>query len=234
LPLLSSNFVSRSRLIFVGPPGSGKGTQAPKFKEEFQLAHLSTGDMLRDAVAKQTELGKEAKTIMNEGKLVPDELVVSLIAEAFSSPDCQKGFILDGFPRTEAQAVLLDELLKKNGTSIDGVISLTVDDELLIKRITGRLIHPASGRSYNIYFNPPKVEGIDDITGEPLVKRGDDTEEKLKTRLDEFHAKTRPVLTHYEKKVYDIPSHDDMENITKRIREAILKIQESKLQKSVA
>lgn len=216
------------RLIFVGPPGSGKGTQAPKFKAEFELAHLSTGDMLRDAVSKQTEIGVQAKAIMNEGKLVPDELVVQLIAEAIKAPECRKGFILDGFPRTVDQAKLLDSLLSKHDTAIDGVINLTVDDELLIKRITGRLIHPPSGRSYNIYFNPPKVEGKDDITGEDLVKRGDDTEEKLRTRLEEFHAKTEPVLQHYEARRHDIPAEDDMEAIAGRIRTAILAIQGKK------
>lgn len=218
------------RLIFVGPPGSGKGTQAPKFKAEFGLAHLSTGDMLRDAVARKTDTGIKAKVLMDDGKLVSDELVVQLIADAIHGPDCRKGFILDGFPRTEEQAKLLDNLLSHNEVAIDGVINLAVDDELLVKRITGRLTHPASGRSYNIYFNPPKKEGVDDVTGEPLVKRGDDTEEKLRTRLEEFHAKTKPVLAHYQKlhKVHDIPAHDDMENIAGRIREAILAIQQAK------
>lgn len=216
------------RIIFTGPPGSGKGTQAPKIKEEFGLAHLSTGDMLRDAVAKGTELGKQAKSIMDDGKLVSDQLVTEIVGEAIHRPDCKKGFILDGFPRTVDQANLLDELLRKETSEIDCVINLVVDDELLIKRITGRLIHPASGRSYNVYFNPPKVEGVDDLTGEPLVKRGDDTEEKLRTRLEEFHAKTKPVLTHYAEKVVDVPADGDMETITENVRKAMQALAEKK------
>lgn len=218
------------RTIFVGPPGSGKGTQAPRIKTEFELAHLSTGDMLREAVAQGTELGKQAKEVMASGKLVSDELVAQIVSEALKQPSCKKGFILDGFPRTVEQAKLLDELLSRDGSGIDCVINLTVADELLIKRITGRLTHPPSGRSYNIYFNPPKVEGIDDITGEPLVKRGDDTEDKLRTRLEEFHQKTQPVLSHYGDKVIDITAEDDLELITERIRAALTKIRDDKYQ----
>jgi adenylate kinase len=186
--------------------------------------------MLRDAVAKKTKLGLEAKTLMDSGKLVGDQLVTDIVSEALKQPECRKGFILDGFPRTVDQACLLDEVLSKDGGSIDCVINLKVDDELLVKRITGRLIHPPSGRSYNIYFNPPKVEGIDDITGEPLVKRGDDTEEKLRTRLGEFHEKTQPVLTHYGSRVTDIPAEDDMDAITERIRTALIGIYSAKQQ----
>lgn len=222
------------KTIFVGPPGSGKGTQAPRIKNEYSLAHLSTGDMLRDAVAKGTELGQQAKSVMESGKLVSDELVAQIVSEAIQGDQCRHGFILDGFPRTANQAVLLDELLntahlpEHPSTAIDCVISLVVADELLIKRITGRLIHPASGRSYNIYFNPPKKEGIDDVTGEPLVKRGDDTEDKLRTRLEEFHEKTQPVLTHYAAKVVDIPADGDMEAISGHIRTALNRIQQEK------
>jgi adenylate kinase len=189
------------RTIFFGPPGAGKGTQAPKIKDEYCLCHLSTGDMLRAAVKNGTEMGKKAKSIMDAGKLVGDDVVAGIIAEAIDAPDCQKGFILDGFPRTVPQAQMLDEMLAKKGSSIDKVINLEIADELLIKRITGRLVHAASGRSYNIYFNPPKVEGIDDVTGEPLMHRGDDTEDKLGARLDEFHTKTEPVLKYYGDKV---------------------------------
>jgi adenylate kinase len=222
------------KTIFVGPPGSGKGTQAPRIKNEYSLAHLSTGDMLRDAVAKGTELGQQAKSVMESGKLVSDELVAQIVSEAIQGEQCRHGFILDGFPRTANQAVLLDGLL---GTAhlpvhppagIDCVINLVVADELLIKRITGRLIHPASGRSYNIYFNPPVKEGFDDITGESLIKRGDDTEDKLRTRLEEFHEKTQPVLTHYAAKVVDIPADGDMEVISSHIRNALNRIQNEK------
>lgn len=218
----------------MGPPGSGKGTQAPRIKNEYSLAHLSTGDMLRDAVAKGTELGREAKSVMESGKLVSDELVAQIVSEAIQGDQCRHGFILDGFPRTANQAVLLDGLLGTANlpvhppAAIDCVINLVVADELLIKRITGRLIHPPSGRSYNIYFNPPAKEGVDDITGEPLIKRGDDTEDKLRTRLEEFHEKTQPVLTHYASKVVDIPADGDMEAISGHIRTALNRIQHEK------
>ena len=223
-----------SKTIFVGPPGSGKGTQAPRIKNEYSLAHLSTGDMLRDAVAKGTELGQQAKSVMESGKLVSDELVAQIVSEAIQGDQCRHGFILDGFPRTANQAVLLDGLLGTANlpvhppAAIDCVINLVVADELLIKRITGRLIHPPSGRSYNIYFNPPVKEGLDDITGEPLIKRGDDTEDKLRTRLEEFHEKTQPVLTHYASKVVDIPADGDMEAISGHIRNALNRIQNEK------
>ena len=147
------------RTIFFGPPGAGKGTQAPKIKEEYCLCHLSTGDMLREAVKAGTEMGLKAKSIMDAGKLVGDDVVAGIVAEAIKGPECSKGFILDGFPRTVNQAIILDKLLEDQGVSINHVINLEIDDDLLIRRVTGRLIHPASGRSYNIYFNPPKVAG---------------------------------------------------------------------------
>lgn len=211
------------RCIFLGPPGSGKGTHAPKVMAELGLKHLSTGDMLRDAVARGTKLGLEAKDVMEKGELVSDNLVVEIVGEAIQQPECAQGagFILDGFPRTLEQSRLLDNLLSKNNTAIDCVINLDVADELLIKRITGRLIHQPSGRSYNIYFNPPKEEGKDDITGEPLMKRPDDNEEALKTRLEAFHTMTTPIINHYGNKVINIKADDDMDNITTRILNAL-------------
>lgn len=210
-----------NRTIFFGPPGAGKGTQAPKIKEEYCLCHLSTGDMLREAVKAGTDMGKKAKSIMDAGKLVGDDVVAGIVAEAIKSPECSKGFILDGFPRTVNQAKILDDLLKQQNVSIDRVINLSIADDLLVKRVTGRLIHASSGRSYNIYFNPPKVAGIDDITGEPLIKRGDDTAEKLISRLDEFHNKTTPVLKYYGDKVSNINADADMEEITEQIRKVM-------------
>jgi adenylate kinase len=201
--------------------GSGKGTQAPRIKEEYCLCHLSTGDMLRDAVSKGTELGRKAKGLMDAGKLVGDDVVAGIVSDAIKSSECAHGFILDGFPRTVNQAKILDELLAKQSVGIDRVINLEIDDELLVRRITGRLIHAPSGRSYNIYFNPPKVAGIDDLTGEPLIKRGDDTEDKLRARLDEFHSKTTPVLEYYGSKVAHIKADDDMDVITQLIRTAL-------------
>jgi len=211
----------QKRLIFVGPPGAGKGTQAPIVKDEWCLCHLSTGDMLRDAVKQGTPLGKQAKDLMAAGKLVGDELVAGVVAEAIKSDDCKRGFILDGFPRTTNQAKILDGLLAKQGIGIDKVINLEIADEILIKRVTRRLIHTASGRSYNIYFNPPKVAGIDDLTGEPLIKRGDDTEDKLKTRLEAFHNETVPVLNFYGKKVVNIHADNELDAITKEVRDAV-------------
>lgn len=177
--------------------------------------------MLREAVKNKTEIGLKAKAVMEAGKLVGDDIVAGIVAEAIKSPTCTRGFILDGFPRTVNQAKILDELLAKQKVAINRIVNLEIDDELLVRRITGRLIHPASGRSYNIYFNPPKVEGKDDITGEPLVKRGDDNESSLRTRLGEFHAQTTPVLKYYGDKVSTINADQDMNVVTKQIRTAL-------------
>lgn len=212
---------TEKRTIFFGPPGAGKGTQAPIIRDEYCLCHLSTGDMLRDAVKRGTPMGKKAKEIMNAGKLVGDDVVVGIIKDALKSPECSKGFILDGFPRTVPQARMLDALLAEDGNSIDTVVNLSVDDSILLKRVEGRLIHQASGRSYNIYFNPPKVAMTDDITGEPLMKRKDDNAAQLATRLNEFHQKTKPVLNYYQSKVAHINADDDMSNVTKAIRKSL-------------
>ena len=209
------------RTIFFGPPGAGKGTQAPRIKEEYCLCHLSTGDMLREAVEKGTPLGKKAKSIMEAGKLVGDDVVVGIVGDAIKGAECQKGFILDGFPRTVAQARMLDEILKADGTEIDRVVNLEIDDSILLKRVTGRMIHPASGRTYNIFFSPPKVAGVDDVTGEPLIRRSDDTADKLKTRLDEFHKKTSPVLDYYGSKVARINADAHVDEVTEKIRESL-------------
>lgn len=211
----------QKRTIFFGPPGAGKGTQAPKIKEEYCLCHLSTGDMLRDAIRTGSEMGRKAKAIMDAGKLVDDHVVAGIVAEAIRKPDCSNGFILDGFPRTVAQAAILTDLLAQQHIGIDKVINFEIDDDLLVKRITGRLIHEKSGRTYNIYFDPPKVEGIDDVTGEPLMKRSDDSADKLRTRLEEFHKKTEPILRFYGEKVVAIKADADMESMTQEIRKAL-------------
>lgn len=187
--------------IFFGPPGAGKGTQAPRVANQYCLCHLSTGDMLREAVANKTEMGLKAKSLMDAGKLVGDDVVVGIIKDALKAPECSHGFILDGFPRTVPQARMLDAFLTESGREIDKVINLSIDDSILIKRVEGRLIHTPSGRTYNTYFSPPAREGLDDVTGEPLTKRPDDNAAKLKTRLEEFHSKTTPVLQHYGSKV---------------------------------
>ena len=158
-----------ANVIMIGPPGSGKGTQGPKIKDDLCVCHLATGDMLRDAVKRGTETGKQADAIMKAGKLVSDELVINLINDNLDNPECERGVLLDGFPRTVVQAEKLDSMLSSRKMNIDKVLEFKVDEEKLIERIEGRRVHTASGRSYHVKFNPPKVEGKDDPTGEPLI-----------------------------------------------------------------
>lgn len=194
-------------MILFGPPGAGKGSQAPKIVEKLSIPQLSTGDMLRAAVAAGSEVGKQAKDVMASGGLVSDELVVSIIKDRITEADCEKGFILDGFPRTVGQAEMLDAMLEDSGDKVNLVLALEVPDEVLTERICGRWVHKASGRSYHVKFAPPKSLGdqtpseetmLDDETGEPLMQRADDTEEALKKRLEGYHEQTVPILSHYE------------------------------------
>ncbi|EPQ64441.1 Bgt-1275 [Blumeria graminis f. sp. tritici] len=195
-----ASYDGKVRMLLIGPPGAGKGTQAPKIKERFSCCHLATGDMLRSQVAKQTTLGKEAKKIMDQGGLVSDDIVIGMIkSELETNAECKKGFILDGFPRTVTQAERLDSMLLERNEKLQNAIELQIDDSLLISRITGRLIHPASGRSYHKVFNPPQKEMKDDITGEPLIQRSDDNAEALKKRLVTYHQQTAPVVDYYRK-----------------------------------
>ncbi|KAJ5443659.1 adenylate kinase [Penicillium daleae] len=188
------------RVILMGPPGAGKGTQAPNIKDKFCACHLATGDMLRSQVAKKTELGKEAKKIMDQGGLVSDEIMVNMIkSELDNNTECKNGFILDGFPRTVAQAERLDDMLASRKLPLQHAIELQIDDALLVARITGRLVHPASGRSYHKIFNPPKKDMVDDVTGEPLIQRSDDNAETLTKRLKTYHVQTSPVCDYYKK-----------------------------------
>ena len=203
-----------------GPPGCGKGTQSPQIKKDHCLCHLATGDMLREAVAAGTEMGKRAKTAMESGALVSDDIVVGIIADAVKKTECRNGFILDGFPRTVAQAEMLDGMLSKRGVKIDKVLNFNIPDEVLVERITGRWIHPASGRSYHDKFAPPKTAGVDDVTGEPLVKRKDDNADTLKSRLDAFHKQTQPVIDHYKRKqaVADLVADKPFPDVSAQIR----------------
>ncbi len=182
------------RLILLGGPGAGKGTQANFIKEKFQIPQISTGDMLRAAVKAGTELGKEAKKFMDAGGLVPDEVIIGLVKERIQEPDCQKGFLFDGFPRTIPQA----DAMKEAGVVIEAVVDINVPDEEIVKRMSGRRAHLASGRTYHIVFNPPKEEGKDDVTGEPLVQRDDDKEETVKKRLQVYHDQTEPLIGYYK------------------------------------
>mmetsp|Transcript_17962 Transcript_17962/g.30560 ORF Transcript_17962/g.30560 Transcript_17962/m.30560 type:complete len:248 (-) Transcript_17962:108-851(-) len=187
-------------VIMVGPPGAGKGTQGPVIRDELCICHLATGDLLREAVAKGTELGKKAKSVMERGDLVSDDLVIGLFKEQMQNPECERGMLLDGFPRTTVQAEKLDGMFKDVGRKVDKVIEFKVNDEVLVERIEGRRIHQASGRTYHVKFNPPKAEGLDDVTGEPLMQRKDDTKEVLEKRLGAYHSQTSPILSFYQNK----------------------------------
>jgi len=207
-------------VLLMGPPGAGKGTQSPKLKDRICGCHLATGDMLRAAVAAKTELGMKAKAIMERGDLVPDEVVNGIVGEALKTPQCAKGFILDGFPRTIGQAKALDKILQDQGKKIDDVILLEVPDDKLVARICGRRIHKPSGRSYHVEFNPPKVAGVDDVTGEPLIQRKDDNEETLVSRLKSFHAQTSPLANYYQTKglLRKIDADTSLSNVWQRIK----------------
>ena len=183
------------RLILLGGPGAGKGTQANYIKEKYGIPQISTGDMLRAAVKAGTDLGKEAKRHMDSGGLVPDDVIIGLVKERIKEPDCEKGFLFDGFPRTIPQA----DAMKEAAVSIDAVVDINVPDGEIIKRMSGRRAHLASGRTYHVVFNPPKLEGKDDVTGEPLVQRDDDKEETVRKRLEVYHDQTEPLIGYYQK-----------------------------------
>lgn len=181
------------RLILLGPPGAGKGTQANFIKEKYNIPQISTGDMLRAAVKAGTPLGLAAKKIMDEGGLVSDDIIINLVKERIQEPDCANGFLFDGFPRTIPQA----DALKDAGVHVDFVLEIAVDDSEIIKRMSGRRVHLASGRTYHILYNPPKVEGKDDETGEDLIQRDDDHEDTVRKRLTVYHEQTEALVNYY-------------------------------------
>lgn len=182
------------RLILLGGPGAGKGTQANFIKGHYKIPQISTGDMLRAAVKAGTDLGKKAKEFMDSGGLVPDDVIIGLVKERIKEPDCENGFLFDGFPRTIPQA----DAMKEAGVPIEAVVDINVPDDEIIKRMSGRRAHLASGRTYHVVFNPPKEEGKDDVTGEALIQRDDDKEETVRKRLDVYHTQTEPLIDYYK------------------------------------
>jgi len=190
--------VAELNLILLGPPGAGKGTQAERIREDFDLAYIATGDMLRQAVAEGTPLGVEAKAYMDAGDLVPDNVIIGVIVERMESGDALDGFLLDGFPRTIGQAEALDEALERAGRDITGVLLIDAPDEEIVRRISGRRVGPNSGRVYHVEFDPPKVDGKDDADGAELIQRDDDRPETIRKRLDVYHAQTAPLVSYYE------------------------------------
>lgn len=215
------------RLILLGGPGAGKGTQANYIKEKYQIPQISTGDMLRAAVKAGTPLGLAAKKIMDEGGLVSDDIIIGLVKDRIQESDCANGFLFDGFPRTLPQA----DAMKAAGVKIDYVVEIAVDDEEIVKRMSGRRAHLASGRTYHVIFNPPQVEGKDDATGEDLVQRDDDKEEVVRKRLEVYHNQTAPLIHYYSDwaangdsdapKYVHIPGIGSVENIRDAIFNAL-------------
>jgi adenylate kinase len=179
----------------LGPPGAGKGTQANFVRQRFLIPQISTGDMLRAAVKAGTPVGIAAKKVVDAGQLVSDDIIVRLVKERLREPDCKKGYLFDGFPRTIPQA----EAMRDSGVDLDFVVEIEVENEEIIQRLSGRRVHPASGRNYHLRFNPPRVPGRDDVTGEPLVQRDDDKEETVRKRLDIYQRQTRPLIDYYSK-----------------------------------
>lgn len=213
------------RVILLGAPGAGKGTQAQFITSRYEIPQISTGDMLRAAVREGTELGKQVEQVMNEGALVTDDIIIALVKERIAQPDCANGFLFDGFPRTIPQA----EAMRDAGIDIDAVIDIEVSDEEIVRRLSGRRVHPGSGRVYHVEFEPPRVPGQDDETGEALVQREDDQEETVRKRLAVYKEQTRPLIEFYQRlqqqgyavKVVTINGEDDVDRIRERIADVL-------------
>jgi adenylate kinase len=208
------------RIILLGPPGAGKGTQAQFVMQRYGIPQISTGDMLRAAVKAGTELGLKAKAVMDSGALVSDDIIIGLVKERITQPDCAKGFLFDGFPRTIPQA----EALVAAGVTLDHVVEIAVDDEEIVGRMSGRRVHEASGRVYHIVNNPPKTDGLDDMTGEPLMQRVDDVEETVRKRLQVYHDQTKPLVNFYSNmKGADAPKYHRIHGVgsVEQIRDQI-------------
>ena len=206
------------KLVFLGPPGAGKGTIAAKAKDVYSIPHISTGDLFRDNIKRETELGKKVKAILAAGDLVPDEVTIAMVKDRLASDDASNGFILDGFPRTIAQADALESI-----SGLDKVVNIVLDKEDIIKRLSGRRVCKSTGRTYHIIYNPPKVEGIDDETGEPLIQRDDDKEEAIRNRLEVYEASTAPLISYYRDKglLVDIDASASPEEVLKSMVDAL-------------
>ncbi len=212
------------KIILLGPPGAGKGTQAEIICKNFSIPHISTGDMLREAITNETATGKIAKEIMDAGNLVPDDVIVSMVKERIKKEDCRNGFLFDGFPRTIPQA----DALENQEIFVNVVLELTLKDELIINRMSGRRVHQPSGRSYHLEFNPPEKDGVDDVTGEPLIQRDDDKPETVKNRLEVYWEQTNPLIVYYRSKsvqtdlkYIEIDGSKTMEKVSSQIQAAL-------------
>ena len=211
------------RIILLGPPGAGKGTQAAGIVEKYNIPHISTGDIFRKNIKEGTELGKKAKGFIDQGLLVPDELTVGLVTDRISQPDCEKGFMLDGFPRNVAQAQHLDEYLKEVGISLDKVVNIEVDKDILVGRAVGRRICKSCGATYHVEFNPPKVDGICDVCGGELYQRADDNEETVSKRIQVYLDETKPLVNYYSEEgiIANINGQQSIDSVFGDIVEAL-------------
>ena len=212
------------KIILLGPPGAGKGTQAEIICKNFSIPHISTGDMLREAIANETATGKLAKETMDAGNLVSDDVIISLVKDRIKEEDCKNGFLFDGFPRTIPQA----DALENQEIFVNVVLELTLKDELIINRMSGRRVHQPSGRSYHLEFNPPEKDGVDDVTGEPLIQRDDDKPETVKNRLEVYWEQTNPLIVYYRSKsvqtnlkYIEIDGSKTMEKVSSQIHAAL-------------